>query len=287
MGDITEDGSLLLYAEGGEAKLIPRHSPEASRTLDEPCGTNYQLSTLRFSRSGAHILAARQAFISVYDRDGNLLAKTCRWHTKDQWNYLELLQNDSLLLASANEGQVMFFEIRTGDGEGSLHALTGEFEHRERSGGAIVWLDVSEDTKFMLSTHHLGSAFLWHFETKPRPHLMKIKEFGLPPSRRNAADHSVKLTKADEEFITSAEMSNTNGETFFVTSYKSGAATQWKLVQDTNIDELRTLAHGEATVMYAGFSADGSRIITLADDRSLKIWDTVSGDILAVEQAER
>lgn len=78
-------------------------------------------------------------------------------------------------------------------------------------------------------------------------------------------------------------MMQREGGDLFVTVYKVGPAMQWKLVQD-DISELRTLAHGEATVMYAGFSADRSKIVTVADDRSLKIWSTVSGDILVEEQ---
>ena len=79
-------------------------------------------------------------------------------------------------------------------------------------------------------------------------------------------------------------MSSIKDNIYFLATFKRGPATQWKLVQDKEVNELRTLAHGKATVMYAGFSADGSRIVTVANDRSLKIWNTVSGDILAEEQ---
>lgn len=124
MSDITDDRSLYLYGERGEAKLFNLRNPEAMKTLEAQCGESRgHLTTLRFSQSGARILVARHAFIFVYDIDGKLLAKSCRWVTKDQWNYLELFQDDSLLLASANEGQIMFFEVRAADGKGILHPV--------------------------------------------------------------------------------------------------------------------------------------------------------------------
>jgi Putative serine esterase (DUF676) len=280
LGDVRRDG-LQLQGREHEFTVVKPPLFNRLRTVEAVCNTleKPHLSTLRFSRNEDRILAAAQAFIFVYDTRGELIARTCEWHTKDQWNYLELLDGGSLLLASASEGQIMFFGVKTEGGEGQIHALTGEFDNTERSGGAIIALDMLRDGR-VLSTHHLGKAFVWSLERAPRPGLTKLHEFEVPPSRGQKAGESMfKLSTDDVDFITSAAATQTQGPTYFLTTYKAGPATEW-YEDNGDIHELRTLGHGDATVIYAGFSADGSRIVTLAEDCSLKIWDTAGGSVL-------
>lgn len=293
-GDETKDRKLLLQGFGREFKITRPPFFDKPLTLSPSCGDfdTPDLSVLTFSQDEDRILAATQAFIFIYDLEGNLLAKTCEWVTKDQWNYLGLMDGNSLLIASANEGQVMFFEIS----KGQIRALNNEFDHSDHDNGAIVALKALKGSDEILTTHHRGSAVLWRLDRSEKPHLIKLFEFTAPPSRPKKKNNGliIKFEKDDSDFITSAEVSSAeivDGTrpplpSYFTTTYRSGPATEWRRNTDESVGELRTLDHGDATVIYAGFSANGDRIVTLAEDRSLKIWDTESGKLLVEELAE-
>ena len=155
------------------------------------------LSALRFNHGQDRILGANLvSFIFVYDLKGELLAKTCQWHTKDQWNYLELIDGHSLLLASANQGQIMFFTVPATGDDGEIRALTGEFDNWARDGGAIVSLDMLGSGDRLLTTHHLGSAFVWRLEKAPEPHLIKLHHFAPPSSRPKKESAGFELSLA-------------------------------------------------------------------------------------------
>jgi pimeloyl-ACP methyl ester carboxylesterase len=264
-----------------------------TKTLQPSCKTLEQpsISALNFGRD--KILAATQSFIFVYDMNAKLVAQTCKWHTKDQWNYLKMIGNEALLLASANEGQIMLFKTEAREGVHELQPLTGEFDLRQSRSGAVIALQELPNTDKILTTHHLGSAFLWRLKKEPKPNLVVIHPFPVPPSRPKPVSYAFKLKTDDAEFITSAKGASvvskqsaaaSHGPTYHVTTYKAGPATKWHEATDGNIAELQTLAHDDATVLYARFSEDGSRIVTLACDQSLKIWDTETGAILASEK---
>jgi WD40 repeat protein len=291
LGDVSPDLRFNVFADGNNVRLADREFPESPsmfKAISPACGKSdiycdagTRPSTVRFSRSGKRVLVARHAFIFVYDTNGELLACTCTWHTKDQWKFLELFKNDTLLLASANEGQIMFFRVDSVK-DPSIEPLVDEFSHGERKGGAIVTLDEYSPTDLVLTTHHLGFAYLWKLETDPKPRLSKMHEFSLPKSRQKPADSSyfpLRLAKSDEEFITSAGMGHYDKQLFIVTTYKDGPADLWKL-QDGLVVPMGTLTHEHAKVTYAKFSKTGSRIITMGEDGSWKIWHTSTGETL-------
>lgn len=61
----------------------------------------------------------------------------------------------------------------------------------------------------------------------------------------------------------------------FLTTSHTGRIDVWQLTAGIPA-RLASFNHGETAVGLASFSSDGSRVISLGDDGTYKIWDVVS-----------
>jgi WD40 repeat protein len=63
-----------------------------------------------------------------------------------------------------------------------------------------------------------------------------------------------------------------------LTAGRGGFATTWQ-ISDKGLAHLQDFIHG-LPVEHASFSEDGSRLMTIADDRIGRIWDASSGELI-------
>ena len=131
--DLSPEGGLQVASHQTTFLFIDRNPPWGYQEIRPQCGSSsMNLTALRFSRQRAWLLVGMQAVhFCILHLSGALFASTCQYYTKDQWNYLEAIQGGKLLIASANNGQIMFFSVSQGAERGVV-ALTQEFDHRER-----------------------------------------------------------------------------------------------------------------------------------------------------------
>jgi hypothetical protein len=263
----------------GKAYLV---NPDGSRIEllgpDQALRHQAPVTGLRFSRSQKYILLARHIYFYIYDSQGRLLSDCCLGLTKDQFTYLELLHDDRTLLAAANMGQVLLFHFDpAGSNERVRQISTDEFEHQV-FGDPIVSLLAHESGRRLLTVHRQGHAHLWEFAAVPPRSGMDLKrvyQFNLPARRADDEETFLPRKLEDDRFITAASMHGEPPNLQFVTIQKAGPAIQWTWAGD-KAKFTRYLGH-DVSAIYAGYGRDGSKIVTLAPDYSVLIWDSEPG----------
>ena len=277
---------LIDLASGWEHSLEP--ATEESRFI----------STLRFSSSGNYIFVGRHAFFEIYNLRGDLLAAQSNWITKEQVVYVELLDNDGLLLVCANDGKVILFRFNE---TGEMTQLTREFQLKMPA--ALITLDVEKTAKRLFALHREGYATWWEFNARPENpdarvniesigakernlgYLVPLHSFGLPANRdAELGRPAFSFSRLDQEFIVSADMEERNGRVRFVTAFRLGNPSVWEAVNDT-VTHKFDLPHPVSQVFFVGFGVDG-RLLTIDKDRTARVFseDGRLSDVVDLER---
>lgn len=254
----------------GELKKLEGHNDDVKCVAFSPDG--------RYAISGGVDQTAR-----IWDLSTGKEVNTLRGHTKQVWNVLFLPNNRQVVTASW-DGSARIWDIKTGS---EIRRLP----HRLDCNG----LAVTRDGNFLLTGSDDHNLYLWNLTTGEEVrrfvgHTGFVYTVALSPDGRWAASGGVDKTVRIFELATGNIAKVIDGHTNAVTrvqfspdsrhvfSCGDGACHLWDIV--TGKEEKRFAGHS-GLVLGCAVSADGRRLVTGGDDKTLRLWDVTTGKEIA------
>jgi len=223
---------------------------ETLRTKELSPGKGAQgrrLEYMGFSTSGKEIFVARQFYLDVYSLTGDLaMSVNLEFHAKP-----------THLIAGMFGSYVL-----VGDTEGHLMLADTVSEKRPqltlRSRDVPLVFEGNENGTRAIAVFESGGADLIVMDN-PRD-----------PKQLHVASEGVVL----------ASFSQSPGSERFLLGTKQGRIDLWDF-EEGKLKKLASFSHGETPVGLAGFSKDEHRVVSLGGDGSFRLWDSISGHLIA------
>lgn len=241
---ISPDGSLLAVAKFASVEIRDASSMKVLRRLTDFPG---KVNSVEFSIDSSQIIAGSGI--------GGLYGQASIWTIADGKNagtfeghrdamYDATLSRDQSVLATASyDRKIILWDVATGK---ELRTLLGH-------NGAVFDLDFSPDGSIIASASADQTVKLWQVSTGVR----------LDTLSQPLKDQYVVRFSPDGQHVIAGGLDN--------------RIRVWKVVSKSKpqINPLvyARIAH-EGSVIQLGFSPDGSKLISIADDQTMKLWET-------------
>ncbi len=137
--------------------------------------------------------------------------------------------------------------------------------------GEVASASFSPDGQYLVTGTSDRAARIWNVKTGQD--VLKLP--GLHKGQVNAAIWSPKTPKS---------LSNNPKDQFILTASQDKMAILWKLTPDAasvfKVEKMRVFEGHADEIMDAAFAPDGTWIVTVSKDRTVRVWDTSNGDVL-------
>lgn len=240
----SSDGTLLAIGRFGQVELVDAKTKKTIRTLQHLPG---KVNSLDFSKEGKWLVTA-SGIVGLYGEatiwnvsDGSRI-KHFQGH-RDTMYDAELSPDGKLLATCSYDDKAFIWDVETGR---PLRSLTGH-------NGAIYDLEFSPDGTVLATASGDETCKLWQVATGKR-----LDTLGQP----EAEQYVVRFSP--------------NGR-FVVAGGADNRIRVWRFVskKQPKINPLvfSRFAH-EGPIVQLGFSPDGRSLISIAEDRTMKQWET-------------
>lgn len=225
-----------------------------------------------FSSSGRRVYVARQYQVEMYTLDGDLINAFDCPCTKYPINIIDGIRGDSQVIVADTDGEAFVLAANNTGGYASI-LRRGPGGPKDRTVTAFL-PDPSGHWALLLRGN--GTAHLW--QVSDRRELIGVVGY-----------RSMQVP-ADGRVVT-AVFAPAPAAGMFVTGGENGMAVVWKVdgstIPGARITPQLRLDHRGSPVGYATFSEDGSQLLTVSDDGSVRVWNPRSGTLLRHLPPER
>ncbi|MHC4877890.1 MAG: c-type cytochrome domain-containing protein [Planctomycetota bacterium] len=241
---VSPDGKMLAVARFAVVELRHADSLALIRRLE---GFPGKVNAVEFSADGSRLIAASgisglYGEASIWDIASGTEQKAIEGH-RDTLYDATLSPNGRVLATTSYDRRIELWNPQTGE---PLRTLTGH-------NGAIFDLAFSPDGTILASASADATIKLWHVATGTR-----LDTLGQPLKEQYAVRFS-----PDGRFVVGGGLDN--------------RIRVWQVVSrekpQINPLQFARIAH-EGAVIQLAFSPDGSRIVSIADDQTSKLWET-------------
>lgn len=241
---ISPDGSRLAVARFASVEIRDAASMKVLRRLTDFPG---KVNSVEFSTDGQRVVAG-SGIAGLYGQasiwsvnDGKQLV-TFEGHRDAMYD--AVLDRDQNVLATASyDKKIVLWDVETGK---ELRTLLGH-------NGAVFDLDFSPDGKILASASADQTVKLWQVSTGAR----------LDTLSQPLKDQYVVQFSPDGRHVIAGGLDN--------------RIRVWKVVS-RNKPRINSLVYSriaaEGSIIQLGFSPDGSKLVSIADDQTMKLWDT-------------
>ena len=241
---VSPDGSRLAVARFGSVEIRDAASMKIVRRLTDFPG---KVNSVEFSTDGARIIAG-SGIAGLYGQasiwtiaDGKPVAM---FEGHRDAIYDAVLNRDQSILATCSyDKKIILWDVATGK---ELRTLLGH-------NGAVFDLDFSPDGTIVASASADQTVKLWHVSSGER----------LDTLSQPLKDQYVVRFSPDGQHVIAGGLDN--------------RIRVWKVVSKTK-PRINPLVYSriaaEGSIIQLGFSPDGSRLVSIADDQTMKLWDT-------------
>ncbi|RPI46134.1 MAG: hypothetical protein EHM59_08275 [Betaproteobacteria bacterium] len=257
---LSRDGRYAVLAtdrEGNDAYVLDYRSLKLTK-LEPPQRRDpikRRLEYLGIGTSGRKIYLARQFNIEIYSIAGEFEREFYLTSTKYPINLVDAVDDDRVVVAADTTGSVFTVDPAT---EKPLGTITWW------KGSPVMQLEVSPSGRWAVMLHKDGVTVVW-----------PIGEDADPKRWSSSSEKNIRLPGPG---VISVAFSPSAAADVLLAASRDGFVSTWRL-DGNRLALLHELAHG-MPVEHASFSADGSRILTIADDRVGRIWDAASGTLI-------
>ena len=252
----SPDGELLAVARTGEVQILKASDHSLVTKISDLPG---KVNGVRFSRDGQWLaiaagipgLTGEARLWHVADRKGG---RVFRGH-RDAIYAAELSPDGTLLATGSYDKQILLWNAATGE---QIRSLKG---HND----AVYDLAFNPAGTVLASASGDQTIKLWQVSTGTR-----LDTLGQP-----LKEQYVTTWTPDGEYVLGAGVDN--------------RIRVWKLLSDSQVlinpIQLARFAH-EGPIVQLAFSRDGSRLLSVSEDRTLKLWETKTYTELAVYERQ-
>ncbi|MBL6705400.1 MAG: hypothetical protein ISQ06_04770 [Planctomycetaceae bacterium] len=241
---VSPDGSRIAVARFGSVEIRDAASMKVVRRLTDFPG---KVNSVEFSSDGARIIAG-SGIAGLYGQasiwtiaDGKPVAM---FEGHRDAMYDAVLNRDQSILATCSyDKKIVLWDVATGK---ELRTLAGH-------NGAVFDLDFSPDGTIVASASADQTIKLWKVSSGER----------LDTLSQPLKDQYVVRFSPDGEYVIAGGLDN--------------RIRVWKVISKTK-PQINPLVYSriaaEGSIIQLGFSPDGSRLVSIADDQTMKLWDT-------------
>ncbi|MFT5326378.1 MAG: mono/diheme cytochrome c family protein [Planctomycetaceae bacterium] len=241
---VSPDGSRIAVARFASVEIRDAASMKVVQRLTDFPG---KVNSIEFSTDGARIIAG-SGIAGLYGQasiwtiaDGKQVAMF-EGHRDSMYD--AVLNRDQSVLATASyDKKIILWDVATGK---ELRTLLGH-------NGAVFDLDFSPDGTIVASASADQTIKLWQVSTGVR----------LDTLSQPLKDQYVVRFSPDGQHVIAGGLDN--------------RIRVWKVVSRTK-PQINPLVYSriaaEGSIIQLGFSPDGSRLVSIADDQTMKLWDT-------------
>lgn len=241
---LSPDGSRLAVARFASVEIRDAASMKVLRRLTDFPG---KVNSVEFSTDGQRVVAG-SGIAGLYGQasiwsvnDGKQLA-TFEGHRDAMYDAV-LTRDQNVLATASYDKKIVLWDVETGK---ELRALLGH-------NGAVFDLDFSPDGKILASASADQTVKLWQVSTGVR----------LDTLSQPLKDQYVVQFSPDGRHVIAGGLDN--------------RIRVWKVVS-RNKPRINPLVYSriaaEGSIIQLGFSPDGSKLVSIADDQTMKLWDT-------------
>jgi WD40 repeat protein/mono/diheme cytochrome c family protein len=241
---VSPDGSRIAVARFGTVEIRDAASMKVVRRLTDFPG---KVNSVEFSSDGTRIIAG-SGIAGLYGQasiwtiaDGKLVAM---FEGHRDAMYDAVLNRDQSILATCSyDRKIVLWDVATGK---ELRTLAGH-------NGAVFDLDFSPDGTIVASASADQTVKIWQVSTGER----------LDTLSQPLKDQYVVRFSPDGQYVIAGGLDN--------------RIRVWKVISKTK-PQINPLVYSriaaEGSIIQLGFSPDGSRLVSIADDQTMKLWDT-------------
>ncbi len=241
---VSPDGSRIAVARFGSVEIRDAASMKVVRRLTDFPG---KVNSVEFSSDGARIIAG-SGIAGLYGQasiwtiaDGKPVAM---FEGHRDAMYDAVLNRDQSILATCSyDKKIVLWDVATGK---ELRTLAGH-------NGAVFDLDFSPDGTIVASASADQTIKLWKVSSGER----------LDTLSQPLKDQYVVRFSPDGEYVIAGGLDN--------------RIRVWKVISKTK-PQINPLVYSriaaEGSIIQLGFSPDGSRLVSIADDQTMKLWNT-------------
>ncbi|MBK7900052.1 MAG: PD40 domain-containing protein [Betaproteobacteria bacterium] len=249
------------------------------RTLAVLHGHEYRVSKVAFSRDGAYVATGSDdATVRVWDAATGQQRQPILQHRGNITGVAFCASCDRLLTAS-RDGTAIVWDAHSGK---AVRILDG---HE----GPVLASALSSDGKLALTASNVGPVRLWDIDSSKQPTRLPSQE-GNAPHVAFSRDGQRILTATDGGWLhvwdrsgkkidswseAHAWPTTTDGERIFMQRNEDGRYTGF-LVEAKTGRRVSTLS-ADTRFVAARFSADGSKLLTAAEDGVVQVWEVLTG----------
>lgn len=241
---VSPDGNRIAVARFSAVEIRDSASMKVVRVLKDFPG---KVNSVEFSSDGSRLIAGSgigglygQASLWTVN-DGKRVA-VFEGHRDAMYDAV-LNRNQSVLATASYDKKIILWDVATGK---ELRTLLGH-------NGAVFDLDFSPDGTIVASASADQTVKLWQVSTGVR----------LDTLSQPLKDQYVVRFSPDGRHVVAGGLDN--------------RIRVWKVVSKTK-PQINPLVYAriaaEGSIIQLGFSPDGSRLVSIADDQTMKLWDT-------------